>query len=1332
MSYKAGHQFTLIHGLRLFHLVLFLITSPSIFAQQRLFTNQQHFGVEEGLPQSYISGIIQDDDGFIWLATFDGFSRYDGRGFKTIRYNPRDSTGLAANAINSLGRLLNNTITLYYSSYSKTLADDFNLRTFKVSRNNIRDQLNNIPNAGWQTYHVSYSTANWFFMMKDDKGMGWLDSKTGKIYYANKANGLLQQDTISAIVQSTEGKLYLVSEDGVQVSDTSRSKFEWIRFTTNVKKERSKVATDVFGEKFSIVCLPGNRLAIADKDTIILLDIGQKTSKIILPPASTIAGAVSGYTGLQVDSRGRAYFENAGRIFRLTETGEMNLLWENTINTALSISAFFIDRSDVLWVSVDAQGLLKIDLQSSPFESYRYSTNFISDILEQAGVKQGAVSKQWKNTEASYYFRQAFDTKGDLYVCSNLLGEPKIYQLHQQGFRSLPHFPQHTLYTAMLTMPDDAIWVFDQQESAWYSWKTPSSVPEKLLLDKESMKAIELADAKFIGGFTWLSTYNHGLLQYQCNKRVNKFAGALPNGIMPETLTEICADPVDKNKFWIGSRGGGLILWDVQKGLQRIYSVEDGLPNNTIYCILPDKAGKIWCSTNKGIFRFDKTTGQVTAFEKTDGLPGNEFNRAHKFAFPDGRLAFGGLDGFTIFNPADFEFNNSKKGDVPVMLTGLQINNEVQDITIANSIIKEPLSTIALVELPYDKNYLRFEFAALLYNQPQKTKYRYQLKGADAGWIENGTNNVAAYAALRPGSYTFRINASDINGLWSDTIKEIRVVIHPPFWATWWAILIYILIAVGLIRWYFVFREKRLKTEQNLVYEKREALRLRETDELKDRFFSNITHEFRTPLTLIITPLEKLLQDPSLSAPAISTIKTVQRNSKQLLRLINEFLDFSKLNDGQLKLKLSTGELDLFTADCVQSFEAGAKVKNIELRFSAQGVAGFYLFDEDKWGKIITNLLSNALKFTPDNGMVSVSLSSSVNDTIHLEVKDNGPGIPADEQGKIFNRFYQVDDSSIRTYGGTGIGLSLVKELTELMQGNIELDSKPGDTSFVVSIPLEKVNGIEELQSTDTIMIEKQTPANGEQDEPLLLVVEDNDELRSFLVETMCKHYRVVEAADGLQAWEIILQELPDIVISDVMMPGQDGFDLCRICKADNRTAHIGFMLLTSKAAHDARLKGLGTGADDYITKPFNLQELELRTANLLQLQKKQRTWLQAQLITTAPQDQLPVTTDPFLVQLYREMDAKLDDAALGVDYLCKTMAMSRSTLNRKLKSLLDISTNDLIRRYRLQKAASLISSGLDISTAAYQVGFSSPSYFSQCFKEQYGITPSDYVSRQS
>ena len=1288
-----------------------------------MFTNQQHFGVEEGLPQSYVSGIIQDEDGFIWIATMDGICRYDGRQFKIIRYRSNDSTSYASNSIHNIGPRVNNSLTLYYSP---TQADDIDLRSFKISRNIIRDRLRKIPGAYWQTYQLSFQTANWIFLVDHYKGIGWLNSRTGKVNYANTLNGLLKQDSVNVMVQSPGGHIYLVSEDGVQVSDTSLQKFEWIPFKTNVQKHTPVVKGDVHDQRYTSAALSNNLLAIYDSSRIIMLDLVKRNSKIIQLPRPPANHEGSGYQGLQVDSKGRLYFASYNRIFRMAETGVLEMLWENTQSPTQRISAVFIDRSDVLWVSVNAQGVFKIDLQALPFQSFRYNTSFISDIMDHAGARRTSFPAHWHIKSNSYEFRYAYDSKGILYLTSNLFDFNEVYQYKSNRLQSLSHVPDNTTYTAIMVLPNDEIRVYDEKKSCWFSWATPDVIPKKIQLDPASMRGIVLADAKYIGGYTWMSTYSHGLLQYDEQKRINRFGGKQPKGFMPETLTEICPDPADPNRFWIGSRGGGLILWDIKKGLQKVFTRNDGLPNNTIYSILPDKDGNLWCSSNKGIFRFNPRNFQVTSFEKTDGLPGNEFNRAHKFIFPDGRLAFGGLDGYTIFNPAHFALKN-EKSHVPILITSLQVNNRYQEMNNPGSFLKEPLSTVKAIKLPHNNNYLRFEFAAMQFNQPQKTRYRYQLKGADETWIENGTSNMASYAALRPGNYTFRVNATDNNGLWSDNVKEINVIISPAFWATWWAYLIYGLIIVALARWYFIFHEKSIQVEQNLAFEKREALRLREVDEMKDRFFSNVTHEFRTPLTLIINPLEKLLKDSSLPVNISAPIKTAQRNSKQLLRLINEFLDFSKLNNGQLKLKLAIGDPFQFTRDLVSTFEPLAREKNICLSFAVNGEEGYYKFDEEKWEKIVTNLLSNALKFTPPNGEVTVNLSVKETDKLLLEVKDSGPGIPIEHQLKIFNRFYQVDDSSIRNYGGTGIGLSLAKELVELMQGNIELESKEGwPAIFRVTIPV--------IPALNIIPVEKQnfsadnTPA-ATSDAHLVLVAEDNDELREFLVQHMRKNYRVLEAANGLQAQALIQEELPDIIISDVMMPGQDGFDLCNACKNDYRTAHIGFILLTSKATHEARIKGLEKGADDYITKPFQLDELDLRIKNQLQLQEKMRLHLQETLLQKEPGQQMPRVTDPFLLQLYKEMEEKLDDPELGVDYLCKAMAMSRSTLNRKLKSLLEISTNDLIRQFRLQKAITHLNAGEDISIAAYKVGFSSPSYFSQCFREQYGITPSEFIA---
>ena len=1323
---------TLKYAVKLFLIIFLLEVGIVARAQQPMFTNQERFGVDEGLPQSYIRGISQDKDGFIWIATMDGLSRYDGRGFKNFRSRPGDTTGLTRNAIINMILQGNNKLSLFYEGF---FAEEFNVQTFKTIRNLYQSKLRNIPGAVGRVMNINnvYNGTDWFFIMHQYKGIGWLNCKNGKITYASKANGMLKRDTINAFLQTTDGRLYLVSEDGVQVSDIGKKKFEFIQFPTTVKKLTKRDFRDGILYAGSLALLPNNKLLVYQHNRIVILDLTQKSAKTISIPEPQPGSFRESDAVVYTDHNGQPYFVNAGRIFTINQQGVLKLLWQNNIAPQLNITAYFIDRSDVLWVSVNAQGIVKVDLQVMPFQSYRYKNGFIADIMTQAGAAPSLLPPHWSVSVVSYYFRQAYDSKNRLYVCNNYFDKNEVYEFDKKDLRVFSHLPKKTSYTALVVMPDDEVRVFDQEKATWYCWKTPSSVPDIIPLNKAEMSNVELADARFIGGSMWLTTYSQGLLQYQGAKRIHQFMGKQANGYLPKELTEICINPVNKNQFWIGSRGGGLILWDVSKGLQRIYTTNDGLPNNTVYCILPDKSGKIWCSTNKGIFRFDPITKEINVFEKSDGLQGNEFNRAHKFLFADGRMAFGGIEGYTIFDPAKFE-KKRPAVSVPVQLTALQINNEPQDGLLYNNLIKDPLSLLSKIDLPYNKNYLRFEFAAMLYNQPQKTKYRYQLEGIDEDWIENGTNNIVSYTALRPGKYKLLINATDNNGTWSQNIKEIAIVIHPPFWATWWAYTIYALIALVLVRWYFVYKERMIRTQQSLSFEKREALRLKEVDEVKDRFFSNITHEFRTPLTLIITPLEKLIRDNRLPASVVQSLKNIQKNSHQLLKLINEFLDFSKVNSGQMKVRLSSGELSLFVSDCVKRFNAGALDKNIRLSFFSEGVEGFYLFDEEKWGKIITNLLSNALKFTPQNGAVSLSLAAAGDEKIKLEVKDNGPGIPADQQIKIFERFYQADSSAIRNYSGTGIGLSLVKELILLMNGTIELDSIPGKYSrFIVELPVQKGQATE---ATVSLLPGEMTSLpdenQNEQDGPLIMIAEDNEELRSFLQESMRDKYSVIAAADGLQAWEMILQELPDIVISDVMMPGRDGFDLCRLCKSDKRTAHIGFILLTSKAAHEAQIKGLETGADDYITKPFHLDELELRIVNLLRLQEKVRLRLQEQMFTTTPQKTFPAVSDVFLVQLYKEMDAKIDDPELDVDYLSRTMAMSRSTLNRKLKSLLDISPNGLIRQYRLQKATGYLSSGLDITSAAYKVGFSSPSYFSQCFREQYGISPSDYVLRQN
>jgi len=1312
---------------------IFLFIAVTTAAQQQPITaNQQIFTVEDGLPQSFVTGILQDKNGFIWISTSDGLARYDGRSFRVFYKKRNDPSSFRSNVI---GKMIRNGNDHFILVFEGGEVADFDPVTFKIKNIASRAQLKEtvLPLFANTVYKNNFT--NFFFFNGIGKGIKWIDPVTSTISYAGRANGKLKSDTISGLVQDSAGTLFILTPEGVDLSKNEGKTFEHIPF---------KIPDEATGGYFrDILVMPDKSFVKMNDNKLFFIDPIRKKSSVITLPRGNKAIRVANIMNL--DAEGRLYVEMEGRIFRLEKNGSLKVLWENTINPNLRITSCFIDRNEVLWVSVDAQGLVKVNLRTAPFQSYKYSNGFFADVYVRAGIPKTKLPKAWLIDQGvAYHYYHAYAKDSTLFLYHTTVENIKtdIAYWKDQTFTPLP-FPANkkSISRGIVADNNGEIWAADMQNKGLWFWKNKESNPQFFLFDTSKDYTInntEIADMELLDDEIWISTHGKGLFLFKKGIMQKDFKKRYDPTLLPNNLTDICADPGNKDQLWIGSRGEGLILFNKKSGLKRIFSTDDGLPNNTIYCIAADQSGILWLSTNKGICRFDPKNFSSTSYVKSDGLAGNEFNRYHKFVFLDGRIAFGGLDGYSIFNPNDF---TGKKNSLPItmQITRIYINNEEQDFTASTSLVRQPFSELKELKLPYNKNYLSVEFAALQFNEPLKIRYRYMLKGADKTWRESGFNNVASYTQLRPGRYTLLMNASSLDGVWSDSVLQLPVIIHPPFWATWWAYLIYILIAAAVIRYYFIYQKKRLKEQQQLVFERKEAERLKEMDEVKDRFFSNVTHEFRTPLTLILTPLEKLQQDGSLPVKATSLINTIYSNTRQLLRLINEFLDFSKLNKGQMKLNLSNGDLALFVAAMVKQFESKAEEKNIHFSFLAEGVEGLYLFDEEKWEKIIFNLVNNALKFTPEEGSITVSLVKNSNDHVQLTVTDTGIGIPADQLPKIFERFYQVDASATRHYGGTGIGLSLVKELTELMKGEIKTQSSPGmGSTFTLTIPVTSVHPAPETtegmlsknpMSIGSDALPKSVLNESNDEKPLILVVEDNMELQSFLVESLSDQWRIITASDGLQAWEMIMTEIPDVVISDVMMPGRDGFELCKLCKNDSRTSHIGFILLTSRAAHTIKLQGLELGADDYITKPFHLDELKLRTNNLLYLQQKQRKFLQSQVLPANPAEIVPKVSDTFIQQLYKLLDDNIIEPQMSVDYIAKNMSMSRSSLNRKLKTLLDISTNDLIRRYRLQKATSLLAAGNDITTTTYEVGFNTPSYFTQCFKEQYGITPSEYIA---
>jgi signal transduction histidine kinase/DNA-binding response OmpR family regulator len=818
-------------------------------------------------------------------------------------------------------------------------------------------------------------------------------------------------------------------------------------------------------------------------------------------------------------------------------------------------------------------------------------------------------------------------------------------------------------------------------------------------------------------------------------------------------------DPAEPEKYlWIGTKGGGLNRLNKITGDFFQLTVTDGLPDNVVYGILSDDAGNIWGSTNKGIFCLaspQKTNGKwvFRNFTKAEGLQDDEFNTGAYAKLPNGNLAFGGVNGLNIFNPKEILV----QGFTPnVFITDILVNNKSISPGDKTGVLQNTIEQSKGITLTNLQDILTLEFASLDFTASGQNKYRYQLVGVDEGWVESGTRRSATYLHLPAGNFVFKLQGSNSQGIWSEKIAELKITVLPPWWRTWWAYTIYVLLIALVLRAFFLFYVNRAKLKAQLSYEKLEAKRVRELDNVKTQLYTNITHEFRTPLTVILGMAQQVLNKPAENFAG--NLNMIIRNGKSLLKLVNEMLDLSKLETGKMQLQLVNGDIINFLRYITESFQSLAEGQQKGLHFLTDIDTLHVAYDPEKLRQIVVNLLSNALKFTPEKGNIYITVSKNIlphdepNVTLIIKVKDTGIGIPENQLQTIFDRFYQLDNSHTRAAEGTGIGLSLTKELVKLMQGEIVVKSPaagaPKGSEFTVLLPMIKVptpaepviypiiNRPKPSQEAAPI-INGADPTEGHKERLLILLVEDNADVVAYTA-TCLPDYRLAVGMDGQEGFDIALEKIPDLIITDVMMPFVNGFELVRRLRDHEHTSHIPIIMLTAKADRESKMEGLQQGADAYLEKPFHREELLLRIKKLLELRKNlQQYYLKksglkndAARNVTIPEITARVNKveDAFVKKVREAVEANFTNAEFSVEKLCKLVFMSHSQLHRKLEALTSLSPNKFIRMIRFQKAQELlIDQSRNIASIAYDCGFTDPGYFARVFKQEYGVTPQEW-----
>lgn len=1317
--------------------------------------------VTGNLSHSSVTSITQDSLGFVWVGTRYGLNRFKGGEFDNFLYMLDDSSTILNSNITNLVRDTAGNIWIASSGGGVTYYNTYH-DTFKRYINNPRDK--NSLASNYVNTICLLKNGN-LLMGTSNDGLSLLNTAENRFYHF-KHNPIdkfsLSSNHISSINVDRDQNIWVGTWDaGVNRFDLEKGKF--YRYDMDKSGNSAKIIRSIedLGGQLYIGTNGGLFSVVKTSDDYAFKKLLTNHPDISDKPIiSMIRDSKQGFW-LGTENFGIFYFESG---------------WDKPVNIMNNNSVWSIFEDDVgiIWIGTYKNGLYKYDEFENRFNHVKYEANsentlsynvvstFLEDKASNLWIGTDGGGLNYLDRKTNKFTVYLHDPEDQSTIASNAVLDLAMHQndlwvatwrggvsVKKENENYFTHFNSsngllgNNIYDLMVD-DKNQIWISSFREGINIYNPVAKEFSYLRFDDIGSNKVRKIFQDH--QGYVWLGTEGDGLLRIKVgrdNTIVDKkhfVTDYVTNSAAAQYSITYLYETEDQN-LWIGTEGSGLSQIDLSDYNVTSYTTNEGLSSNVVYGVIKDRHGTIWVSTGRGLNRLNLSSGEVRVYDRSDGLQSLEFFKSACYKTFDDELFFGGINGYNHFRPNDIGINKN----VPrVYLTGLKVNNadyQVQD--------GRNITLVKEIELDHSENDLLFSFYALNYSQPEKTNYQYKLSGFDEDWRSSRDRKEVNYTNIPPGRYSFMVKASNNDGLWNEDGTSLSITINKPWWKTVYAYFTYLMLA-GLVVWrgrQNIVNRERLKND--LKIEHLEVVRMREIDSLKNKFFTNISHDFKTPLTLILEPLKSInekIQEKELKGQ----LRIVMRNAERLFRLINRLLEISKLESKVVTLKAAENDLVNVVAPVAFSFNSYADRLSINFKCEFPDERILMFFEKDKIEKVVLNLLSNAFKFTPEYGEVKFSLAKK-DDAVELCVKDNGIGISTEDQPQIFDRFYRVaNDNST----GTGVGLALVREIIDLHKGSVEVISvKEQGTTFIVTLPL----GREHLKTNEIVDNYEVSPYDEQTEDfyidignsiddysafetrydtgstsefPLILVVEDNIEMRSYICKYLESSYRLVEAEHGEKGVQLAQDLIPDLVISDVAMPGFSGFDLCEAVKNDERTSHIPIILLTGKSAESDMQTGFKYGADYFITKPFNSKLLELQISNILQSRDRIRSKVlddhssdvKLKEGILAPKDKV------FIDKVVACIEQNISESDFQIDNLCTTIGMSRVQLYRKLKGTVGQSANEFIRTIRLKKAAQLLhSSELTIAEVTYDVGFTDLHYFRVAFKKQFGVNPSQY-----